>query len=216
MADRKQLLNCPEEAFRIASEGQQSSLWTALPAIATAVDFTKMTISAQPTIKGEITDENGATNFVNLPLLVDVPLCFPRAGGFSITFPVAVNDEVLIVFASRCIDAWWQSGGVQKAMEARMHDLSDGFAILAPSSQPKVLSAISSTAMQIRNDAGTSFIEISADGKIKLTASEVDIIGNLKVSGTIQGNTATVPIGLSTHVHGGVSTGGGSTSTGVG
>ncbi len=209
--DRKQLLNDPEEAFRIAAAGQQSSIWTSLPAIITEVDLTKMTISAQPTVQGVVTDENGASSFVNLPLLVDVPICFPRGGGFTITFPLAINNEVLIMFASRCIDAWWQSGGIQKPMEARMHDLSDSFAILAPTSQPNVIENISSTAIQIRNDAGTSYVEIAADGKIKLKTTEVTIDGNLKVTGTITGDSDGVPVSLTTHVHGGVTTGGGST-----
>ena len=33
-------------------------------------------------------------------------------------------------------DSWWQSGGIGVPIESRMHDLSDGFAILAPTSQP--------------------------------------------------------------------------------
>ena len=198
--------------MRLMLDGRQSSIWTAIPAIVQSVDFETMTVEVQPTIQGTVEDENGAVQSVNLPLLVDVPIVFPSAGGFLITLPIAVGDEVLVVFASRCIDAWWQSGGINRPMEARMHDLSDGFAIPGPRSQLKLPGgAISSTGAQIRNDAGTSYVEIAADGKIKLvTPSEVDITGNLVVSGSISGASVTAGgIGLTTHKHTGVTTGGG-------
>lgn len=183
--DRSQLYNDAEEAQRLLLDGRQSTIWTAIPCLVTKVDLTAMTIEAQPTIQGAVEDENGKIQYVNLPLLVDVPIVFPSAGGFTITLPIKANDEVLVIFASRCIDAWWQSGGIQKPMEARMHDLSDGFAIPGPKSQPNKISGISSTGAQIRNDAGTTYVEIAADGKIKLVSpSEIDITAPLtKVSG---------------------------------
>lgn len=216
MGDRNSLTNDAEEAMRLVLDGRQSVLWTALPCIVKSVNLTKMTIEAQPTIQGQIEDENGSIQSVNLPLLVDVPLVFPSAGGFTITFPIKANDEVLVVFASRCIDAWWQSGGINRPMEARMHDLSDGFAIPGPRSQPRVVGSISATALQIRNDAGTSYLEITASGKINIVApTGLEITGNVVVSGTIAANQvqANTVLGggknLATHVHTGVTTGGG-------
>lgn len=208
--DRRQLLNDAEEAQRLVLDGRQSNIWTAMPCIVTSVDFSTMTLEAQPAIQGTIEDENGVSRSVNYPLLVDVPIVFPSAGGFTLTMPIAVGDEVLVIFASRCIDSWWQSGGIGRPMEARMHDLSDGFAIPGPKSQPKKISGISSTGAQIRNDAGTTYIEISADGKIKLVSpTEVKITGNLKVSGEVTAMSETIPIALSTHTHSGVTPGGG-------
>lgn len=191
--DRAQLLNDNEEAQRLILDGRQGTIWTALPCIVQSVDLSAMTCEVQPAIQGVTTDENNNQTFVNLPLLVDVPIVFPSAGGFTITLPIASGDEVLVIVASRCIDAWWQQGGIQKPMEARMHDLSDGFAIPGPRSQPRVISGISATGCQIRNDAGTTYIEIAADGKIKLvtpseigiTAPTMSLVGNLSVTGNI-------------------------------
>lgn len=206
--NRAQLLNDNEEGLRLALDGRQACIWTACPGIVTAVDFATMTVSVQPAIKGSVEQEDGTVLSVNLPVLINVPIVFPSAGGFLITLPLAVDDEVLVVFASRCIDAWWQSGGIQLAMEARMHDLSDGFAIPGPRSQPNVVGSISSSGAQIRNDAGTTYVEIAADGKIKLvTPSEVAITGNLKVSGTINAvgevssGVGVAEIKLTTHTH---------------
>lgn len=208
--DRAQLLNDSEESMRLVLDGRQSGLWTAMPAIVQSVDFTAMTCEVQPSLKGEIADENGNIQSVNLPLLVDVPIVFPSAGGFTITMPMAAGDEVLVVFASRCIDAWWQQGGIQLTMEARMHDLSDGFALPGPKSQPKVLTGISTTALQIRNNAGTAYIELSANGTIKLVSPvAIDITGGMAFSGnlavtgniTATGEITAGVIPLSTHTH---------------
>lgn len=161
-------------------DGRQSTIWTAIPCIVNSVDLDAMTCEAQPAIQGVIENEDGSTQNVNLPLLADVPIVFPSAGGFLVTMPMAKGDEVLVVFSSRCIDAWWQSGGINLPMEARMHDLSDGFAIPGPRSQPNVPSGdISSTDLQIRNDAGTTYLSIKANGKIGFKNATTDLKGIL-------------------------------------
>lgn len=210
MADRNQFYNDPESALRIAMDYQQSSMWTAIPAIVDSVDFTTMTISAQPAIQGQLTDLNGLVSYVNLPLLIHVPIQFPVAGGFALTLPIKANDEVLVIFASRCIDSWWQSGGVGVPLEFRMHDLSDGFAIVGIRSLPNVIPSISSTTAQLRNLAGTSYIELDGTGKINLVApagitmtGPVNITGAVEVTGEVTAGT----IPLSAHLHSGVTSG---------
>lgn len=213
---RDELLNDPETAMRLMLDGRQARIWTALPGIVTKVDMAQMTVHVQPTIQGTIELENGNFENVDLPILPNLPIVFPSAGGFTLTLPIAVGDEVLAVFSSRCIDAWWQSGGVQKPMEARMHDLSDGFAIPGPKSQPKKLANISTTAAQLRLDDGSAYIEIDDDGKIKLKTDELTVDGDLKCTGEVTANSETLPVTLSAHVHTGVTTGPGSTGGPVG
>ncbi len=216
--DRNQLLNDPEETQRTILEGHQAGVWTAMPCIVTGVDLTEMTISAQPAIQGEVTDQTGAVQYVDYPQLIHVPICFPSGGGFLITFPLAVGDEVLVVFASRCIDAWWQSGGTQNiAMESRMHDLSDGFAIPGPRSIPNVPDAISATKLQIRNDAGTTYVEIDASGKIGLVSpSEIDITAPMvTVSGAMTVTGALIAASLATSGSGSATITGGINVTGA-
>lgn len=231
--DRRERLDDPEEALRLALEGYTSGLWTALPGVIVDVDIDidAMTVSVQPTIQGVNTNAQGNQQFVNLPVLLDVPLVFPSAGGYTLTFPIKEGDEVLVVFASRAIDAWWQSGGIGKPVEARMHDLSDGFAIPGPHSQATKLSDISTASVQLRNDDGDTYIEINDDQEIKmvspvkitLDAPLTEITGNL-IAGTEAGGTAAFngnitttadviaqTVSLHNHLHGGVTTGGGNT-----
>ena len=138
--DRRERWAEPVEALRAALDGRQAEMWTALPGIVQSFDPAAMTVSVQPAVAGRISDEAGKASSVDLPILPDVPVVFPGGGGFALTFPVAAGDECLVVFASRCIDAWWQSGGVGEPMEPRMHDLSDGFALVGVRSQPHRLS----------------------------------------------------------------------------
>jgi len=192
--NREERLNDPEESLRLALESQQAQIWTALPGIVSGVDLDKQTVSVQPSVQGSVSDAQGNVSNVNLPVLVDVPIVWPRAGGFALTFPIKAGDEVLVVFSSRCIDSWWQSGGVGVAAEARMHDLSDGFAVLAPTSQSKKLSNVSSSNVQLRDEAGTTYVEIAPGGKIKLLgATSIDLEAptvNLKATNiNIEGTT---------------------------
>ena len=211
---RTERLNDIEESLRLALEAERAGIWTALPAIVVAANLAAQTVSAQPTIHGTITGPDGVARDVNLPLLVDVPIVWPRAGGFALTFPVAPGDEVLIVFASRCIDSWWQSGGIGAPAEVRMHDLSDGFAILAPTSQPKRLGGVSSSNVQLRDSAGSTFVEITPSGAVNIVAAtSINLTApSIKFHGEVQqdgGALVSNGITYGTHKHTGVQTGGG-------
>jgi hypothetical protein len=161
------LLNSDEESLRIAMEGRLVSLWTAIPGIIQSVDFSTMSCVVQPSVQEIVIDQNQVQKPISLPLLLDVPLVFPSGGGFTITFPVVKNDEVLILFSARCIDNWWQNGGIQQSPEARMHDLSDAFAIPGPKSLPNVIPSISSSKFQARNKAGTVYFQIGSKFAMK-------------------------------------------------
>lgn len=159
--DRRERQNNPEEALRIALEGARAGIWTALPGIVQSFDPGAMTCSVQPAVSGQARSQNGDLSSVNLPVLLDCPVVFPTGGGCTLTFPIKQGDECLVVFASRCIDSWWQQGGVQGQAEVRMHDLSDGFVLAGPRSQPRVLSpSVNTSTAQMRSDDGQAFVEI--------------------------------------------------------
>lgn len=218
--DRREQFDDPEESLRMAMEGALAQVWTALPAVVTAVNISAQTVSAQPSVKGAQTAKDGTTSQVSMPLLVDVPICWPKAGGFAVTLPVTIGDEILVVFASRCIDSWWQSGGEQNPAEDRMHDLSDGFAIFAPTSQSKKLANVQTDGIEIRNEARTTYFKVTEadlyakfanfymDGNVIHTGNTTQT-GNQTSSGTITGTTDVIGAGisLSTHVHSGVTVG---------
>jgi enamine deaminase RidA (YjgF/YER057c/UK114 family) len=165
-----------EEALRVALDGHQAGVWTAMPAIIESFDADRLTCTAQPAIKAMVRAKDGSTSWVALPLLVDVPVCFPRGGGCTLTFPIAAGDEALIVFSSRCIDSWWQSGGVQVQAELRMHDLSDGFAIPGPFSQATKISGFSATTTQLRSNDGETFVDLDPTGQVVKVKAPAGIV----------------------------------------
>lgn len=223
--DRREKADSPEIAARSIGEGVKAELWVAMPGILAAVDLVKMTCSVQPSIKARVQNPALEWAWVTMPLLVDCPIVFPSGGGATLTFPLKVGDECLVIFADRCIDAWWQSGGIQQQIDYRMHSLSDGFVIPGPHSQPRVVTGISASAVELRLDDASAKVSIDASSKavsitspssISLNAPTVTINGNSVVTGTsnLQGSTTIQGKAFLTHAHTGVATGPG-TSGGV-
>ncbi len=173
--DRRERIADSEEMLRMALGGLQGTLWTALPGIIDSFDADAMTCKVQPAVGGSRLMQNGDLVEVQMPLLLDCPVVFPGGGGATLTFPIKPGDECLVVFASRCIDSWWQLGGVRGQAEIRMHDLSDGFVLAGVRSQPRKFS-VSTTAAQLRSDDGAAYVEINPTShKIKaLTSGDIE------------------------------------------
>lgn len=149
-----------EEALRMALRAERASVWTTLPGIIVSFDPDEVTAVVRPALQGVIQAADGTASAVDLPLLIHCPVVFPRGGGVTLTFPIAPGDECLLSFSARCIDGWWQAGGVQLPMEPRMHDLSDGFCTVGPMSQVRKIAGISTTTAQLRTDDGAAFVDL--------------------------------------------------------
>ena len=152
----------------IINEGIRAALLethTALPGRIEAYDETTQTATVVVELQREFRERDGAVVAESVPFLLEVPVLFPRAGGFSITFPVAAGDKCLVVFSERDISGWRQLGAEALPPSARMHSLSDAVAILGLWPSGNAISpAPSSSALQIRSDDGNIVIEVSADG----------------------------------------------------
>lgn len=203
----------PEGVYRIAIAAALAAVWTALPGIIESYNPTTQTASVQPAVQGVVTSPDGTTAAMSLPLLTDVPVQFPGGGGFSLTFPITKGDECLVVFASRGIDAWHALGGVQQPTAGRKHALSDAFAIVGIRSVPRKLSpAPSTTAVQLRNDAGTALVEIQPNGAIRaLAPAGMTVVGKLVVTDTITSPVDVIAgtVSLKTHLTSAVQAGSG-------
>jgi hypothetical protein len=185
-------------------------------------DAQKQTVTVQVAITERVLDKNNIPQPTKIPVLTDLPICLPRAGGFALTMPIQAGDEGLAVFGDTCIDGWYQLGGVQNQVEIRRHDLSDGFFIPGVWSQPNVIADYSTEAAQLRSIDGNTVIEVgSGEVTIKATnvtvqAEQVNVTGSESV--TISGNNQTTVDGVNfkEHTHSGVTAGGGVTGPVVG
>ena len=176
-------------------------LRVAAPAIVKTVDYAKQTLTCQLAIRERMNDGKGNLTWIEIPELLDVPFLVYSGGGYCLTLPIKPGDDCLVIFGDNCIDAWWQSGGVQNQIERRRHDLSDGFAIVGFRSQPGVVSNYSSNTAQLRNKDGDAYIEISG--------STINIHGAGGVN--IDGGTTIDDRVFLSHTHTGVQSGCGTT-----
>lgn len=111
------------ETLQEALASLQATIHTATIAKVTAVN--QNTIDCQCVI----------SRFVNgdkkeLSVFADVPVITLQGGGNYQTYPVAVGDYCLMFFTERCFDRWWAGDDNQLPAEYRMHDYSDGFALV--------------------------------------------------------------------------------------
>ena len=107
-----------------------------IPAIVQSYNAAYNTIECQPTIREKVYLPDGNSRYVNLPLLINVPLIFPGTSQYTLKFPINKGDEVLVFFSDLSLDNFWEKGNVQNPIEQRRHDLSDGLAIPASISIP--------------------------------------------------------------------------------
>lgn len=119
IGEQKQLL----DVLMVAIGNALSNLHTATIAKVTAVNAT--TINCRPVINRIV---DGVS--IDLPEFVEVPVLVAQGGGSYTAYPVAVGDYVALFFTERCFDRWWNGQDYQPPLELRMHDYSDGIALL--------------------------------------------------------------------------------------
>ena len=108
-----------------------------IPCIVQSYNSENNTVECQPAVRERIINEDGTIQYIQLPLLINVPVVFPGSANFDIKFPLSKNDECLVFFSDLSIDNFWQKGSVQNPVEVRRHDLSDGMAIPCMMSMPR-------------------------------------------------------------------------------
>lgn len=217
--DPRERMNNLNLAVSAAVAKGLSETWTAIPVKITSYDATLQTaqVSSQiiPVWNNPITGQKQIP--LPIPPINDCPVVFPHGGGFTLTFPIAAGDEGLLILADRWIDGWWSNGSPTPPTDLRMHDLSDGFVMVGPRSRPNAISSVSTTAVQLRNDAGTSYVQIDGSGNIDLTSVEnIDLtsVGNITIQSpagivtidangliSLVSNGATIEIDAGANVH---------------
>lgn len=145
---------------------------------------------------------------IPLPSLSQLPVLLQGNSQFTVSFPVTVGDEGLVLFAERDITRFVESGNTGEPGSHRRHSLSDGMFLPTPLSVPNRVQTKPGVLLMSNN--GTE-IEIT-DGLIRfngnveingLTTANGDIegTGEIKADGEVTANDATIPVQVSTHGH---------------
>jgi hypothetical protein len=206
------------QSMRVALPGVVQSFDPGPPATVTVlvatsewVDATQQFWQGQPGFVGPATPNPNATTSsgpVTLPLLQDVPVVTLGGGGWTLTFPIQVGDECLVIFTDTPLDVWLQNGGTGNApISQRRHSLSDAVAIVGWRSTPRGLANYSTTSAQLRNDDGTVMIDLMG-GQVTVTAALITLDGSASVTTgatgsftTPTGDTVTVQDGIITNIY---------------
>jgi hypothetical protein len=94
------------ELLQQAIENRLLDVHTALIAQVESYDAKKQQVNVSPVLKRRIKNLEGEWLNEQLPMLCDVPVLFPRAGGYFISFPIQPGDFVQLVFNESSIDEW--------------------------------------------------------------------------------------------------------------
>ena len=175
-----------------------SNLHTATIAKVTAVQ--EKTISVQPVINRVVDGKS-----IQLPQFTKVPPLFMQGGGSYTAHPIAVGDYCLLILTERCFDRWYSGADFQDPAEFRMHDYSDGIAIVGINPQAGALTIPS--VIQQTGDTNQNG-DYTREGSL-VQIGDMTITGNLHVDGeiTCTGDVVAGGISLRNHTHPGDSGG---------
>ncbi len=128
-----------------------------------------------------------------------------QGGGSYTAHPIAVGDYCLLILTERCFDRWYSGSDFQDPAEFRMHDYSDGIAIVGinPTAGaltiPSVIQQTGDTNQDGNYTRQGSLVQIG----------DMTITGNLHVDGeiTCTGDVVAGGISLRNHTHPGDSGG---------
>ena len=192
MADRSSNLSTLASNIKQGVEARLKEVHTSMPGIVESFDAEKQLATVQPAIRRIFVTRDGDTEILvpsDLPILINVPVIFPRGGGFSFTLPVNKGDECLLTFCERSIDTWHQTGEVRKPGARRFHSLSDATAFVGLSSIPNKVPNYSSTNMELKKDDGNAKFLIRPDNGIRMENSsgflELQPDGKVNINGVI-------------------------------
>jgi hypothetical protein len=131
----------PGELFRRALDSRAADIWTAFPARVVTYDPGTQTADLEPQVRRPVTDEDGAIDGEDLPVIPNVPIVFPRGGGdtYAITWKIQPNDFVWVHVCTHAIGNWRRTGEVSDPGDVRTHSLGNCFAVPGAAPNSKTL-----------------------------------------------------------------------------
>lgn len=172
MGYRGKTTNSRREVVAVQAQAERESMWGEITGTVVSFDPATQTATIQPDYQPS---HNGEP--VPMPELQEVPVRFTRAGGFTITSPVAAGDKVSLRPQMRSTEQYHTGNDHTAGGDARSFNLSDMEAHLTggePLTDP--ITDFNSEAMEIRTADGSFKIAMTPDGKFKMTGAQGDLI----------------------------------------
>ena len=121
----------PADLLTAATASATAKMRTAEPGIIASYDAATQRATVTLGMSVRVRKPDGSQVHEAPVTIPNVPIAWPRAGGYSLTFPLAAGDEVLLVFSSRSLDEW-KGGPARAGVEAsdpRRFAVQDAYAI---------------------------------------------------------------------------------------
>ena len=147
-------------------------------------DHSTQTASVKPEQAEVWRDDQGQRYAEDFPVIKNVPVAFPRGGGFSIVWPLSAGDPVHVICTKYSFDKWRNSGLPGDQGDLRKFGLSG--AIAYPVNVYKGNAAI--------DNAEAGFMVLSAGGTVEKVARADRVEGELaKIKGALDSIASAVP-----------------------
>jgi hypothetical protein len=156
--------------WRKVLDTRLQQLHTALPCEVVSFDSTAQTVVCQPLIKSVEIDFDGNEIVESYPRLRDVPISWPRAGGFVIVFPLEAGDIVTVLFHEQDLGTFLETGTEDRALILDRHGLS-GAVALPQGPYPYADTVGETVDGLVAGYDGGAVLRIKDDGSIELGAS---------------------------------------------
>lgn len=118
------------EVIRRAIESRVSDVYTALPGVVVSYDASTQAADVKLCVNRPLFTEEDATVHEPLPVIPNVPVLFPRGGGYTVTWPLVAGDACQILFQVWSFAQWRESDvAPSDPGDLRMHSLGNAVCI---------------------------------------------------------------------------------------
>lgn len=163
------------ELLTAAVESGLLDVHTGMPGIVESYDASAQTCDVKPAIKRVIKNPGEARLVESIPIVQNVRVQWPSAGGFWITLPLRKGDYVWLTFSEASDDKFRATGQESEPDDLKRHALGDASCYPIPGPDANKCADASATNMILGKDGG-AIITIGEDGDIKIGRGAVEKI----------------------------------------
>lgn len=163
------------EIIRQAIDSRLIDVHTGMPGIVEKYDASKQTCDVKPAIKRVIKNPGQERLVEEIPIVQNVRVQWPSAGGFWVTMPIKKGDYVWLVFSEASDNKFRETGDEAEPDDLRRHNLGDASCYPIPGPDDNTTTDASDTDMVLGKDGG-AIITIESGGDILIGRGAVEKI----------------------------------------
>jgi hypothetical protein len=113
-----------DELLRLALAAAADDVHTAVPATVVKYDAAKKRADVRVGVRRQVTADDGGDAYEALPVIPNVPVGWPGAGGFFFHLPLVAGDAGWLFFSEADAQRWYATGEVSDPRDPRRHTLT--------------------------------------------------------------------------------------------